>query len=155
MRALEKFLALLPRDLHFAVEFRDRHWLLNETGAVTLELLQAHGVALALTDSQWIPRELTFELMQHPAVRDAAFAYVRWLGPRTLTDYSRVQLNRDAELAAWAEALTTLRKSVPLIDGYFNNHFQGHSPASANHLKRLLNLPVVDPAELIEQPSLF
>ncbi len=155
MSALEKFLVGLPRDLRFAIEFRDRHWLLNENGEVTLELLRTNGVALALTDSQWIPRELIFELMQHPAVKDAAFAYVRWLGPRSLTDYSRVQLNRDDELAAWAEALTTLRQAVPLIDGYFNNHFQGHSPASANHLKRLLAMPVIEPAELIEQPSLF
>jgi uncharacterized protein YecE (DUF72 family) len=154
-RTFEKFMALLPIDMRFSVEFRDRAWLEKATGETTLELMREHGITLALIDSPWIPRELTFEWMQHPAVTNATFAYVRWMGTRELTVFSRIQIDRTRELLKWAEALQTLRQHVPLIDGYFNNHYQGHSPASATHMKRLLGLPVVEPAELIRQPALF
>lgn len=155
LRTFEKFLALLPADVRFSVEFRDRTWLAGATGETTLALLQEHGVAPALMESPWIPRELTFELMLHPAVTTAKFAYVRWMGARELTVFSHIQIDRARELRDWAEALRKLRQQVPLIDGYFNNHYQGHSPASANQMKRLLGLPVVEPIELIKQPTLF
>jgi uncharacterized protein YecE (DUF72 family) len=38
---------------------------------------------------------------------------------------------------------------------YFSNYYEGHAPASANKLKRLLGQAVVMPAELTDQPSLF
>lgn len=152
LAALESFLPLLPADLRFAVEFRDRAWLGEEVGERVLSLLGAHRVALALTDGKWIPRELMFRLIDRAT---AAFAYVRWLGPRELTDFSRVQINRDRELAAWAEAFGMLRQQVAQVYGYFNNHFQGHSPASCNQFKRLLGQPTVEPDDLIAQPSLF
>ena len=152
LQALESFLPLLPSDLRFAIEFRDRAWLGEEVGERVLDLLGAQRVALALTDSKWIPRELMFRLVDRPT---ADFAYVRWLGPRELTDFSRVQINRDRELTAWAEAFAVLKHQVTQVYGYFNNHFQGHSPASGNQFKRLLGQKVVEPDDLIAQPSLF
>lgn len=156
LTALEKFLPLLPADLRFAIEFRDRTWLNWQNGERVLLTLREHGVALALVDSKWIPRELTFRLierMEKWAITE--FAYVRWLGPRELTDYSRIQINREQEQKAWAEACALLRQSVGQIYGYYNNHYAGHSPASANELKKLLGLPVVEPEALITQPGLF
>jgi uncharacterized protein YecE (DUF72 family) len=150
--ALEKLLPLLPADLRFAIEFRDRHWVLEDVGEALLELLSAHRVALALADSKWLPRETMLQLASRPT---ADFAYVRWLGPAELTDYSRVQINREQEFALWVEAFQNLLAKVTTIHGYFNNHFQGHSPASANHFKRLLGQAVVEPAALETQPSLF
>jgi len=152
LAALENFLPLLPPDLCFAAEFRDRAWLGEEVGERLLDLLSAHRVALTLADSKWLPRELMFRLVDRPT---APFAYVRWLGPRELTDYSRVQINRDRELAAWAKGFAVLRQQVTKIYGYFNNHFQGHSPASCNQFKRLIGQPVVEPGDLVTQPSLF
>jgi uncharacterized protein YecE (DUF72 family) len=154
--ALRSFLPLLPADLRFALELRDRQWLNRVNGERVLPLLGDHRVALALVDSKWIPRELTFRLierMEKWAIRD--FAYVRWLGPRELTDYSRVQINRDQELAEWAEAFALLRQHTTQIFGYFNNHYQGHSPASCNQFRKLLRLPVIEPETLNAQPSLF
>jgi uncharacterized protein YecE (DUF72 family) len=72
-----------------------------------------------------------------------------------LTDYSRVQINRDKELQEWAEAFRTLMEKVSLVFGYFNNHFQGHSPASCNEFKGRLDLKVISPSSLVTQPSLF
>ncbi len=146
--SLNGFLKLLPDDIRFAVEFRDSNWL----SQITLDELSKHNVALTLTDSRWIHRTLSFRLIDNPT---ADFVYVRWLGPRELTDFSRIQIDRAKELNQWAEAFEILKQNVQLILGYFNNHFQGHSPASCNEFKRLIGLPTVSPEELIVQPSLF
>jgi uncharacterized protein YecE (DUF72 family) len=60
---------------------------------------------------------------------------------------------RDAELAQWAAAIRETGR--PVVYGYFNNDYQGHSPESARTLQRLLGLAPVDPDELREQGELF
>ncbi len=150
--AFESFIPLLPSDIRFAVEFRDRAWVTDPVVEQLLELLSEFNVALALMDSKWIARELSLALIDRPT---APFAYVRWMGPRVLTQFSHVQIDRDRELSQWADAFATLRQQVDVIYGYFNNHYQGHSPASANQFKRLIGEPVIEPESLIAQPSLF
>jgi uncharacterized protein YecE (DUF72 family) len=77
------------------------------------------------------------------------------MGPdREIVDYSRIQVDRTREIEAWARILPEIAKRVSVY-GYFNNHFAGHSPASARELQNRLGLPVVDPAQLGEQLSLF
>lgn len=147
--ALERFLPLLPAGLRFAVEFRQSAWLEPSL----LRLLTDHGVALALADGRWVPRERLLELATHPT---ADFAYVRWMGPdRKIEDYSRVLVDRSHEIAEWAAVLAALAERVGTVHGYFNNHFQGHSPASARAMQALLGQRPVDPAALREQPDLF
>lgn len=146
--ALERFLPLLPHDIRFAVEFRDRRWLTDDT----LTLLGANDVALALVDGEWIPREMFVDLAEQPT---ASFTYIRWMGSRSITDHSHVQIDRNEELEEWAGVVTTIGRRVDLVLAYFSNFFQGHAPASANHLKRLLGEPEGDPESLVTQPSLF
>jgi uncharacterized protein YecE (DUF72 family) len=152
---LEKFLSWLPQGIRFAVEFRDQAWLAGDVGETVLALFAAHRVALALVDGPWLPREAVWGLVGNPLLGAAEFAYVRWMGPRTLTDFSRVQIDHSIELAEWAEGFKRLRQRVPLLYGYFSNFYEGHSPASCNQFKRLVGLPVVEPEDLVMQPSLF
>jgi uncharacterized protein YecE (DUF72 family) len=147
--SLRSFLTLLPRDLFFTVEFRDSDWLKDDR---FLEELKAYNVAVALTDSRWIDRKLSLSLVEHPT---STFSYVRWLGPRELTDFSRVQIDRAEEMKLWARGFQLLSTRVDVVFGYFNNHFQGHSPASCTEFKQILGLPTISPDELIIQPSLF
>jgi uncharacterized protein YecE (DUF72 family) len=153
--ALESFIPLLPSEMRFAVEFRDDSWLGGEFCERTLSLLNAHGIALALVDSKWIPREVSTRLAGRVAGHSPDFSYVRWMGPRVLTEFSRIQIDRGREMAEWAAAFEALRGGVGTIYGYFNNHYQGHSPGSANLFKRLIGQTAVDPESLVEQPSLF
>jgi uncharacterized protein YecE (DUF72 family) len=146
--SVRSFLGLLPADLRFAIEFRDPGWLTDRV----LAELERHNVALTLADSRWIDRSISLSLMDTPT---ASFTYIRWLGPRELTDLSRIQIDREREMEMWSGGFSHIIERVEAVFGYFNNHFQGHSPASCNLFKRRLNLPVVDPAELIIQPSLF
>jgi uncharacterized protein YecE (DUF72 family) len=147
--ALAQFLSRLPRDLQFAVEFRQRGWI-NES---VLALLADHDVAIALTDARWIPRRTMLELAEHPT---AAFAYVRWMGPnRDIVDYSHIQFDRSRELEAWSEALRGLADRVKDVWGFANNHFAGHSPATARDLQKRIGQKPVMPEELRNQRSLF
>ena len=151
--ALERFLPTLPRDVRFAVEVRHQKWIRRDVLPDLLSLLAEHGVALALSDGKWMPRETVLELVGRPT---ADFHYLRWMGPnRDLTDFSRVQVDRSREVAEWADALKGLPRGTVDVFGYANNHFAGHSPASARDLQRLLGQTPVDPRQLGEQISLF
>jgi uncharacterized protein YecE (DUF72 family) len=147
--ALAHFLPELPSDVQVAVEFRHRGWVTEGV----LALLAEHGVALALTDARWIPRRQMIGLVERPT---ADFAYLRWMGPnRDIVDYSRIQVDRTRELELWAQALKTIAPRVKTAYGYVNNHWAGHSPASARDLQRMLGQTPVTPDQLGEQFSLF
>jgi uncharacterized protein YecE (DUF72 family) len=150
--ALEQFVLNLPHDLRFAVELRQSRWMRSNVLPYLLELLAGHGIALALSDGRWIRRETMLELVERPT---ADFLYVRWMGPdRAITDYSRVQFDRSAEIRAWAEVLKRAANTKEIY-GFFNNHFAGHSPANARAMQRLLGQEPVEPESLSGQRSLF
>ncbi len=147
---LDAFLAGWPDDLRLAVEFRDPAWLATDA----IEALAARNIATALTDSPHVP----LEAMLGAVARAGAgldFAYVRWLGSRDITDYSRIQVDRSAELARWAEALPPLVDRGIDVHGYVNNHYAGHSPASVRAFMELVGIDPPDPGELEPQGSLF
>ena len=147
--ALAKLLPTLPRDIRFSVEFRQRGWIQDGV----LALLAEHGVGVTLTDARWLPRKQMLALATRVST---PFLYVRWMGAnRDIVDYSRIQIDRTAELEAWAAALWPLVARKVSVYGYVNNHFAGHSPQSARELQRLLRQTPVDPALLGEQMSLF
>lgn len=147
--ALAGFLPLLPPDMHFAIEFRQRGWI--NDGVIAL--LKEHRVALALSDGKWIPRATVLKLAAHPT---SDIAYVRWMGPdRSIVDYSRIQVDRTKEIGLWSETLRGLMQKVTTAFCYVNNHFAGHSPASIRMLQEQMGLPVVRPDRMGEQLGLF
>lgn len=144
-----RFIAQLPRDFRWAVEFRDEAWLTD----MTLEVLAVHSVALALVDGRWLRRVRVVELAEWPT---AGFGYVRWMGAdRRFSDHSRVQSDAAEEFAAWAPALQRLSGRVGRLFGFVNNHFQGHAPHSARAFQRILGQTPVEPSALREQVELF
>jgi uncharacterized protein YecE (DUF72 family) len=151
LRALSDFLPLLPDDIRFAVEFRDPFWFEEE---LLVPLSLRRNVALALVEGPWVTRERVWRAAA--TLLDASdFAYVRWMGARDLTRFDVEQRPRDANLDRWAAAVERLGRRLPYVCAYFSNFYEGHAPASANKLKRLLGDPIVGPEELDDQPSLF
>ena len=65
-----------------------------------------------------------------------------------------MQVDRSRDIEAWARILPAIVAKTAVY-GYFNNHFAGHSPASAREMQERLGLPAVDPVQLGEQLSLF
>jgi uncharacterized protein YecE (DUF72 family) len=151
--ALAAFVPRLPAELRFAVEVRQPRWASPKILPDLRSLLAEHGVALALSDGRWFPRETMLELAGRPT---AGFHYLRWMGPnRELTDFSHVQVDRTEEIGAWTSVLRGVLQRGVDVFGYVNNHFAGHSPASARDIQRRLGLRPVDPRELGDQISLF
>jgi uncharacterized protein YecE (DUF72 family) len=148
MRALENFLPRLPRDLPFSIEFRHASWITDET----LTMLNEYRVPIALVEGQWIARRTLFRTVEQT---NADFAYIRFMGARDLTRFDRIQRPQDSNLQLWGEAIRRLCARVRHVYAYFSNYYEGHAPASANKLKRLLNQPVTSPADFENQPSLF
>lgn len=142
-RALESFLAARPAAVRLAVEFRHASWHVP----ATWDTLRHHGVAVAWTEWRELARvtEVT-----------ADFLYLRWLGDRReIAKYDRVQVDREDSFRAWEADLMGALGSVPEVYGYFNNHWAGHSPASANDMKRRLGLVPVEARDRWPQRELF
>jgi uncharacterized protein YecE (DUF72 family) len=147
-RALADFLPRLPREMRFSIEFRQSEWL-TETVA---ELLSKHNVAFALVEGPWLAPARVRQIVEQAT---ADFAYVRWMGERDLARFDVVARPQDENLNEWHQLLKRLSERVPEIYAYFSNFYEGHAPASANKLKRLLGDPTVSPEDLEDQPSLF
>lgn len=152
-RALEKFLPDLPQDMHFAIEFRSRDWF-DESRVETnlLKLLEAHKVAPALVEGEWIERDVMRRLTDDYKFN---FAYVRWMGARDLTRFDTVQRPQEANLYWWNLLIEDLQKRGVSVYAYFSNYYEGHAPASANKLKKLCGEEVIEPKVMETQPSLF
>ncbi len=147
--AVAQLLPKLPRDMRFAIEFRQRGWIHDGV----LALLAEHNVALTLSDGRWIQRKQMMNLVTRPT---ADFLYVRWMGvDQSIVDYSRIQLDRTRDLENWTSVLWPYAEQGREVFGYVNNHFAGHSPSSARELQRLLGQQAVEPEHLGEQMSLF
>jgi len=147
--AVAQFLPKLPRDIRFAIEFRQRGWIHDGV----LALLAEHNVALTLSDGKWIQRKQMMQLATRPT---ADFIYVRLMGiDQSIIDYSRIQIDRTRDLEAWMGVLWPYAEQGREAFVYVNNHFAGHSPASAREMQRLLGHGVVEPEQLGEQMSLF
>ncbi len=126
----------------YALEVRHRSWLAKDTLPKLLGLLQKHAVALCLVQHAWMPAldEVT-----------APFVYIRWLGRREDIpddDFSHVRINRDAQLDSWSEQIKGYLRAGLTVYGYFNNHYQGHSPASV----RAMQMRLADSSEAATVP---
>jgi len=140
---LVRYLDGLPADLRFAVEIRNRDWYDTDICA----MLRARGVALVLHDLYYMPRREDIT---------ADFVYMRWLGRRAdLKRFDRIQLDRRDEEEWWAERVSRFLDQGLTVFGYFNNHWAGHSPASALGFLERLGRPAepMDPGP--HQPRLL
>lgn len=132
LEVLSAFLAGLPTGFRYALEVRHRSWLAADVLPRLLGLLERHAVALCLVQHAAMPvlDEIT-----------APFAYIRWLGRRDDIpddDFSRARIDRDAQLDRWAGQVARYLGAGIRVYGYFNNHYQGHSPASVRGLQARL-----------------
>jgi uncharacterized protein YecE (DUF72 family) len=151
LRALSEFLPLLPADIRFAVEFRDPFWF-EEDLLVPLSLRR--NVSLALVEGPWVTRERVWRAAAS-LLDSSDFTYIRWMGARDIERFDEVVRERDTNLSKWADAIERLSRRGSEVFAYFSNFYEGHAPASANKLKRLLGQPVASAEEFENQGSLF
>jgi uncharacterized protein YecE (DUF72 family) len=143
---LREFLPRLPRNLKFAIEFRNQDWLIDWT----FQELGRNDATLALVEGPWLPRELMFDSIGRS---DARFAYIRIMGERDLDRFDRIYRYRDETLEKWAEAIARIEADDIFI--YIDNHFEGFAPETAARMQRLLGLPMATAENFQRQRSLF
>jgi len=124
---LAPFLKKLPKGYRFAVETRNKNWLVPKF----VELLRERGVALALIDHPWMPRPKEILAKLDPITAD--FTYIRWLGDRNGIEeqtktWDKTIVDRRKELVEWVETCRKINQRSVDIFAFANNHYAGHAP---------------------------
>ena len=136
------FLAQLPADFQYAIEFRHPSWYTSETA----ELLKAHGVCWAAIDYIDLPKQIGLT---------TDFLYLRWLGRHgRFESKDHEKLDVTPELVWWWNYLQPQLGRVQTIYGFFNNDYAGYSPSTCNRFKDIAGLPTEHP-QLPQQGRLF
>jgi uncharacterized protein YecE (DUF72 family) len=133
---LVPFLKTVPKDQKFAVEIRNKNWLVPQF----VEALRERGVALALIDQVWMPRPAQWFDSLDPITTD--FTYARWLGDRKGIElqtkvWDKTIVDRRGELSEWAEILGKVHKRKIQIFAYANNHYAGYGPGTVELFQNL------------------
>jgi len=140
LERLREFLRRLPEGWRgkFAVEIRNRGWVDEKF----LDALREHNVALAWTDTSFVPKP--WELKKPLDLITADFAYVRWLGNRKAietitTTWEREVVDRTEDLKTWVTFLRemVLDKRLRKIFAFANNHYGGFAPGTIREFVEL------------------
>ena len=127
---LASLLQGISKDVRIALEIRNKYWLKKPQ---FFDLLREQGIGFCLVQHPWVPRckEVT-----------ADFVYLRFLGDhKTITeDFSFVRDEKEDDLQWWRGSILQLSKAEREIFIFFNNHYSGHSPTTADRFKELLDL---------------
>ena len=121
---LEAFLRILPTDVSFAVEFRNKSWLDKEDA---FDLLREHNVAITTVDEPLLPPDTT---------TTADFAFVRWHGRGDRPWYN--YRYGEEELQGWSKKVEAISTKTKKVYGYFNNHFRGFAVENGLKMMELL-----------------
>jgi uncharacterized protein YecE (DUF72 family) len=110
-----------------AIEIRNPK-LLDDT---LMDMLREHHVALALTDTSFLPRP--WEMTAKCDLVTADFVYVRWLGNRKdiekqTTTWDKTVVDRTEDLVNWVELFRQFMKRDLKVYAYANNHYAGNGP---------------------------
>lgn len=135
---VEALLAWLPRTMRWAIEFRHDSWF---------------------DDMEWIAGHphVSVAGSVHPGVRPfvaptrTPFVF-RFIGDRALTTFSSIQRHDESMAREMLGSLQAKLSSIDEVLVFFNNHYEGFAPASANAFKELAGLPArpfpkVDPRQ--------
>ena len=128
VRRLESFLKKAQgTGWKIAIEIRNEKLL---DGALR-GMLRERNVALALTDTSFLPRP--WEMTAKCELMSADFVYVRWLGNRKdiekqTTTWDKTVVDRREDLRNWVELFRQFMKRDVKVYAYANNHYAGNGP---------------------------
>jgi uncharacterized protein YecE (DUF72 family) len=124
LAVLIPFLKKLPTDHKFVIEIRNKTWL----DARFADVLRERKVALALTDTSFMPRP--WEMKEKFDLITADFAYVRWLGDRkgiekVTKTWDKTIIDRTSDLKNWVEVFKSLVSNTKVLKifAFSNNHY--------------------------------
>jgi uncharacterized protein YecE (DUF72 family) len=132
------FLKKLPKDHQYAVEIRNKNWIVPQF----IEALRERKIAFALVDHAWMPRPTQIFEKLDPITAD--FTYIRWLGDRKGIEqqtktWNQLIINRRTELEEWVDICRKIAKRKIQILAFANNHYAGYGPGTVDAFRFLWN----------------
>jgi uncharacterized protein YecE (DUF72 family) len=126
-KLLKEFCGTLDTRYRYAVEARQTSWFNEEF----YDLLRDNKICLVWNQ---------LDAVRAPPVVTTDFVYVRLIGDRSIDekDFGTIQRDRLEEMQYWAEDIK--KTKVPLAIVAANNHYAGFGPATANTMRKMLNL---------------
>ena len=154
--AFRQFVAQLPRDFSFAIEFPHGEWHLPRIG----HLLEDHGICQVWSDTTPFIKQAdaAFEFLP----QTANFLYVRLHGDRndryhasdgTLHGYDALRWPRDSSLESWAIKIKNHLAASHRVYIFANNPFEGFSPLTCQRIARYFNMEIQLPSPEILHPK--
>ncbi len=124
--------------LKFVIEIRNSSWL----DARFADVLREYGVALALTDTSFLPRP--WEMKEKFDMVTADFVYVRWLGNRkeigkATTTWDKTIVDRTDDMKNWVELFRRFMRRDLKVYAYANNHYAGNGPGTVRLFWEIFN----------------
>jgi uncharacterized protein YecE (DUF72 family) len=137
LKRLAPFLKKLPQGHQFAVEIRNKNWMVPKF----LDALRERNVALALIDQSWVPRPWEYK-EKLDFLTSGDLTYVRLLGDRKGIEletktWDKVIVNRTHEMKSWVDYLQPMKHRGKTILVYVNNHYAGFAPATVEQFLKL------------------
>jgi hypothetical protein len=129
---LREFFAILPPEFTWALEPRNKSWMVEEA----FDLLAAHNLAYTIVDEPLLP----------PTLRvTAKTAYVRWHGHGKDPWYD--YRYSDEELKAWVPKVQEVAARADEVFGFWNNHYHGYAPENCLQVLEMLGVELT-PAQV-------
>ena len=149
-QALRKFLAQLPRDFRFAIEFRHAGWHRPQF----IRLVEKYRICWVWADTTPLnERNLApFEFL--PCTTD--FLYLRLLGDYAtkydldgghIHRYEKLLWKREAALESWSLKIQRHLADVRSVWAFAGNHFEGFAPETCQRLAERLGFDLPLPLE--------
>jgi uncharacterized protein YecE (DUF72 family) len=155
---LRSFIAQLPDDFRFAIEFRHAAWHRPQI----IRLLEKYRICWVWADTSPLNERNLAPFEFQPRTTD--FRYVRLLGDyatkynrdgKHAHRYHKLLWKREAALESWALKIQRQLPDVRAVYAYVNNHFEGFAPETAQRLAEKLgfHLPLPISSELATIPT--
>jgi len=130
------------------VETRNPKWISKEL----LDFLKGRNLILALQDQQWMPRPKQLWEKWGDALKTGQDIYIRMLGEREniekLTEtWDKIVIDRSEQTAEWMPIVRDMLAREQDVSMYFNNHYEGHAPASIEKLKATWKTGFTEPTQ--------
>jgi len=145
---LKKFVPLLPRGFHWAIEIRNSRWVRPEL----LDVLRDREISLVFID--YYTMDPLPKLASRSGIFTAPFVYIRFLGNHKEmdaavqraraegmrnSDWGSLLVDRTEQMKYWIAAIReVVARNVPAYI-YFNNHYAGYAPGSVELFSKLWN----------------
>jgi uncharacterized protein YecE (DUF72 family) len=128
-------------NFRYAVEVRDRSWFQD----MAYNFFADNNICMVWSQ---------LAELRTPPIATADFLYLRFIGDRSIDekDFGKIQKDRITEMKKWSSKLKIVTKeqrgargrSINLAIVSANNHYAGFGPETANILRKMIGLPLLN-----------